>query len=208
MTYNALAWIYGLVAAKRSVRHAAYMRAFKDSRFDDSQLWMASAQPRKLLDAVIERWRPRSFLDVGCGTGRTLEYVAGKGIECLGLEGSRAAVQASAVKQLIRLVNLNDPVNLGRTFDVIWSYEVAEHIHPVHTHTFLATLTQHGDKVVMSAAPPGQGGAGHFNEQPPSYWIAKMSERAFVYDDEFSQLLHTLPEDHSRNMMVFVRRKT
>jgi len=111
LTYNALAWIYGLVAAKRSVRHAAYMRAFKDSRFDDSQLWMASAQPRHLLDAVIERWRPRTFLDVGCGTGRTLEYVAGKGIECLGLEGSRAAVQASAVKQLIRLVNLNDPVN-------------------------------------------------------------------------------------------------
>jgi hypothetical protein len=148
------------------------------------------------------------LLRCGLWHGADIGIIAGKGIQCLGLEGSRAAVQASAVKQLIRLVNLNDPVNLGRTFDVIWSYEVAEHIHPVHTHTFLATLTQHGDKVVMSAAPPGQGGAGHFNEQPTSYWIAKMSERAFEYDDEFSKLLHTLSEDHSRNMMVFLRRKT
>jgi len=159
----------------------------------------------RLWEAVIERWRPRSFLDVGCGTGKTLEYVASKGIDCLGLEGSRAAIAASPVKQLIRLSNLNRPVDLGRKFEIVWSYEVAEHIHPLYTDTFLATLTRHGDLIVMSAAQPGQGGAGHFNEQPPSYWIQKMRQRGYSYDAEFSEFLHSLPAEYSRNMMVFAR---
>jgi len=203
--YNSLAWIYGWIARKPGVRRAAYMRFFRDSRFDESELHMASLQPVPLLEAVIERWRPRSFLDVGCGTGKTLEYIASKGMDCLGLEGSTAAIAASPVKQLIRCTNLNRPVNLRRKFDIVWSYEVAEHIHPSYTNTFLATLIRHGDLIVMSAAQPGQGGAGHFNEQPPSYWIQKMRERDYSYDAEFSELLQSLPADHSRNMMVFSR---
>jgi len=207
LLYNALAWIYGWIAGKPSVRRAAYMRFFKDSCFEESELWMASSQPVPLLEAVIERWRPCSFLDVGCGTGKTLEYVVSKGVECLGLEGSTAAIAVSPVKQLIRLTNLNRPVDLGRKFEMVWSYEVAEHIHPSYTDTFLATLIRHGDLIVMSAAQPGQGGAGHFNEQPSSYWIQKMRERGFSYDAEFSEFLHSLPSAHSRNMMVFGRRE-
>src|SRR5262249_48745458 len=203
--YISLAWIYGWVARKPIARRAAYMGFFKDSRFDESELRMASLQPVRLWEAVIERWRPRSFLDVGCGTGKTLEYVASKGIDCLGLEGSRAAIAASPVKQRIRLSNLNRPVDLGRKFEIVWSYEVAEHIHPLYTDTFLATLTRHGDLIVMSAAQPGQGGAGHFNEQPPSYWIQKMRQRGYSYDAEFSEFLHSLPAEYSRNMMVFAR---
>jgi SAM-dependent methyltransferase len=204
LLYNSLAWIYGWIARKPSVQRAAYMRAFKTSVFNESELWMASSQPVHLLDAAIEAWRPRSFLDVGCGIGKTLEYVARKGIDCIGIEGSTAAVAASPVKQLIRLTNLNRPVHLGRKFDMVWSFEVAEHIHPSHTDTFLATLIRHGDLIVMSAAQPGQGGAGHFNEQPSSFWIRKMLERGYSYDSEFSEFLHCLPDVYSGNMMVFL----
>ena len=88
------------MARKPGVRRAAHMRAFRNSCFDESELWMASSQPVPLLEAVIGRWGPQSFLDVGCGTGKTLEYVASKGLDCLGLEGSSAAIEASSVKQL------------------------------------------------------------------------------------------------------------
>jgi SAM-dependent methyltransferase len=203
--YNTLALVYGYLARKPAVRRAAYMHIFKDSRFGESELWMASSQPKVLLDAVLERWKPRNVLDVGCGTGWTVQYVASKGIECVGLEGSSAAIAASPVKQVIRLVNLNQPVNLGRRFDMVWSYEVAEHIHPAYTDTFIDTLIRHGDLIVMSAARPGQGGAGHFNEQPPSYWIDRMHHRGFHYDVEFSEYLHDLPAEWARNMLVFAR---
>jgi SAM-dependent methyltransferase len=204
--YNGLAWTYGWLWNKPTVQRAARMRAFKDSRFDESELWMASACPSSLLTAIIERWHPRSFLDVGCGTGKTLEFIVSRGIESVGLEGSEAALAVSPIKPLIRCTNLNEALDLGRKFDVVWSYEVAEHIHPCYTRVFLDTLIRHGDRIVMSAAQPGQGGAGHFNEQPLSYWIEKMDRRGFRHDQEFSAHLHTMPEDHSPNIMVFVRR--
>jgi SAM-dependent methyltransferase len=203
--YNTLAWLYGWAARKPGVRRAAWMRAFKDSRFNEDELWMASLLPQHLLDAVLSRYHPASVLDVGCGTGRSLQYMAAKGLECYGLEGSRAALAASPVPEMIRLVNLNHAVDLGRRFDLVWSYEVAEHIHAAYTETFLDTLARHADRIVLSAAQPGQGGAGHFNEQPAAYWIAHMSRRGYSYDSKFSDYLHTLPEKHSRNLMVFYR---
>ena len=206
LVYNGLAWIYSYMAFKPAVRRAAYMRVFKDSRFHEDELEMASSRPEHLLDAVLDRYHPASFLDVGCGTGHTVQYVAAKGVESLGLEGSEAALAASPVPELIRLTNLNDAVQLGRRFDLVWSFEVAEHIHPVYTDVFLDTLTKHGDTIAMSAAQPGQGGCGHFNEQPLEYWIERVEKRGYRHIDEFAAHLHTMPDNHSRNMMVFERR--
>jgi SAM-dependent methyltransferase len=203
--YNALAVGYGWAAQKPGVRRAAYMRAFKDSRFAADELHMASLCPRQILDAVLDKWCPKTFLDVGCGTGKAIEYVSARGIECSGLEGSVDAINSSAVRDRIYLSNLNKPMDLGRKFDLVWSFEVAEHIHQKYAEVFLDTLTRHGDIIALSAAPPGQGGAGHFNEQPLSYWINKLTARAFRYEETFSSYLHTLSDTHSGNMMVFTR---
>jgi hypothetical protein len=107
--------------------------------------------------------------------------VAAKGIETLGLEGSVKALAASPVPELIRLTNLNYAVDLGRRFDLVWSYEVAEHIHSAYTDVFLDTLTKHGDTIAMSAAKPGQHGYGHFNEQPPGLDRASGETRVPVH---------------------------
>src|SRR5208283_1664744 len=146
--YNLLRWMYGSIAGKPHVRHlgkrALTMLVHKDSRFEESELCMAGGCPMKVLDAVIEKWKPTSFLDIGCGTGKTLGYVAAKGIECVGLEGSEPAIESSPVKALIVCADLNKPVRLERTFDLVWSYEVAEHIHPKFVEIYLETLTGHG----------------------------------------------------------------
>ncbi len=184
------------------------MRGFKDSRFKEEEVWMASGCPRNILDAVFDKWKPSSCLDIGCGIGSAMEHLMSKGVECFGIEGSKAAFVASRVKNRIRIANLNRPVELGRKFDLVWSYEVAEHIHPQYTNAFLDTLTHHGDIVVLSAALPGQGGAGHFNEQPRIYWIAKLRDLGFEFDSEFSTHLQTMPDDHARNLMAFVRKKS
>jgi hypothetical protein len=41
--------------------------------------------------------------------------------------------------------------------------------------------------IVFTAAPPGQGGTAHLNEQPPSYWISKFQESGFTHAEELSQ---------------------
>jgi SAM-dependent methyltransferase len=158
LMYNALAWSFGFITGNRSIRRWAVLRVQKDSRFAADELRWASLLPTHLLDAVVERWRPFSVLDIGCGTRQAVKYLAEKGIDCIGVEGSRAVVEASPVRDRIQCLNLNHPVSLGRLFDVVWSYEVAEHIHPAYTDAFLHTLTSHGPVVVLSAAQPGQGG--------------------------------------------------
>jgi SAM-dependent methyltransferase len=139
--------------------------------------------PTALLEGTFGLIKPASVLDVGCGTGRSLDWFLEKEIKVYGLEGSRIGIKHARNPQYIKQTDLNHSVDLGRRFDLVWCFEVAEHIHPNFTENFLHTLTRHGDCVMMSAAHPGQGGTGHFNEQPRSYWLRRFEALGFVHDD-------------------------
>lgn len=39
--------------------------------------------------------------------------------------------------------------------------------------------------IIFSAAIPGQGGTGHFNEQWPDYWAELFGENGFAVDSSF-----------------------
>jgi len=131
---------------------------------------MCSIFPKEILDLTIELLHPRSILDVGCGTGISLDYFKSKGISVRGLEGSALAISKARNAALIQQHDLNQPIHLGQKFDLVWCFEVAEHIHPRYASALLETLTAHGDRILLSAARPGQGGLGHLNEQPRGYW--------------------------------------
>lgn len=183
-----------------------YRRWKRDSTFQfESELDMCSLFPATILGLTVERFRPRTVLDLGCGTGRSLDFFLERGIDATGVENSSIAIRNARHPERIVQANLNQPVDLGRTFDLVWSYEVVEHIHPDFVETLVDTFARHGDRVVLSAAHPGQGGQGHFNEQPASYWIEKFSARGYRYDAEFAAVLHAAGEEFSENMLVFVR---
>lgn len=183
-----------------------YRRARKTSIFQfESEMDMCSLFPRGILDETLAIFRPRSVLDLGCGTGRSLEYFLERGIDAAGIEGSALAISKSAHPERIVQADLNREVDLGRSFDLVWSYEVVEHIHPDYVHNLLRSFSNHGDRVVLSAARPGQGGQGHFNEQPPEYWIEKFGEHGYRYDAESTERLRAVPEEFAGNMLVFRR---
>lgn len=172
----------------------------------EEELWMCSLFPQKIIDELIARFQPRSVLDVGCGTGKSLEYFVQRGIDTVGIEGSALAISKSPHRDRMHCLNLNEPIDLQRQFDLVWSFEVAEHIHPRYADTLVDTLARHGDVVAVSAATPGQGGEGHLNEQPPEYWIEKFRERGFAYEAELTTRLRGLEERHAENMLVFTRK--
>lgn len=183
-----------------------YRRLKRDSTFQfESEMDMCSLLPESLLERTLERFRPATVLDLGCGTGRSLDYFVDHGVDATGIENSARAIEHARHPERIVRANLNSPIDLGRRFDLVWSYEVVEHIHPDFVETLLDTFSRHGDVVVLSAARPGQGGQGHFNEQPPSYWIARFAERGYAHDAEFTRVLHEAGDEFSENMLVFVR---
>lgn len=76
------------------------------------------------------------------------------------------------------------------TLDLAFSFEVAEHIEQDYADIFVDNMLS-GDPrwVIMTAAPPGQGGCWHVNEQPKSYWIEKFERRGYKLSEESQQFL-------------------
>lgn len=131
----------------------------KNSIFSlEEELSMCSLFPKKTLDKIIEFFDPKSVLDLRCGTGKSLDYFLSKKIDVFGVEGSELAISRARHSKLIMRYNLNNELDLGRKFDLLWSFEFVEHIHPSYVENMMKTFSNHSDIIVISTARPGQGG--------------------------------------------------
>lgn len=132
---------------------------------------------------ILQVYQPSSVLDVGCANGVVVRELLDANVDAYGVEGSADASPFFEVPERILELDLRFPVAVeGAMFDLVLSTEVAEHIEPEHAETFLDTLAAFGDRILLTAAPPGQGGTYHVNCQPRSYWIGKLAARGFNED--------------------------
>src|SRR2546425_10064499 len=75
--------------------------------------------------ALFAHKKPASLLDVGCGTATWLKAaLEAGGADVGGIEGlDLPQEQMHVPKDLIAVADLNQPINLGRRFDVVRSEE-------------------------------------------------------------------------------------
>jgi SAM-dependent methyltransferase len=133
-----------------------------------------------ILPLLIEVFRPRSVLDVGCGQGTWSKTAIDCGIaDLLGTDGEWARPVLRIPDSHFRSFDLAAPFDLDRRFDLALSMEVGEHIGPPHADIFVGNLIRHSDAVVFSAAAPFQGGIHHVNEQWPPYWVEKFARENY-----------------------------
>lgn len=121
----------------------------------------------------FSQWlQPRSVADFGCAHGAWLHAWQQAGAaEVQGVDGDYVDRQALRIAEAsFKAADLAQPIDLGRKYALVQSVEVAEHLPASAARTFVQTLCRHGDLVLFSAAPPGQGGEHHVNEQPYGYW--------------------------------------
>jgi SAM-dependent methyltransferase len=193
----------------RAGAKAVYRRLSRSGIFlSRSELAMCSLHPVRKVDRIVELVNPRSILDIGCGTGKTTVYLHQRGFDVLGVEASDVAIRNSDRPDLIHHHDLRLPLDLNKSFGLVWCFEVAEHIHPKFVDVFVDNLVSHSKVIALSAAMPGQGGEGHFNEQPQSYWEKTFADRGYELHAEWTAAMQEIEEFYSGNMMVFTCRST
>ena len=146
-------------------------------------------------DAVCEVLNPESVMDVGCAVGDLIKEFDKRKIMCYGIEGTDNVVPYLLVpKKKVFIKDLRLPLNLGLSFDLAICLEVAEHIDKECADQFVENLTGLSKRILMSAAPPEQGGHGHVNCQPYSYWIYKFANLGYIQIDSVASRIKKMLE--------------
>ncbi len=155
------------------VRHGiwTFQEARSEHMFDES-LAIAISQlfPQK----------PASMADLGCGPGFYCEYFAAKGWDAQGYEGTPGASELGHYRRIITQdLSVRDESLPKHPF--VMSLEVGEHIPKEFEANFLDNVcAMAAGTLILSWAVPGQGGYGHFNEQPNDYIIQQVQARGLT----------------------------
>jgi hypothetical protein len=164
-----------------------------------------------VLDAVNDFIAVDSVIDIGCGVGEWLKVYHEKGVgNILGIDGAYLnPAQLVIPRDRFMSRDISRPItDIQRKFDLTISLEVAEHIDPSCTETYINNVTNFSDVILFSAAIPTQGGVHHVNEQWPSYWIERFKRVGYVPVDCIRWLIWNLkevPYIYKQNIMFYIK---
>ena len=166
---------------------------------------------RKVVPIIIEIFKPKSVVDVGCGIGTWLKVFMDLGIsDVLGIDGDYVDKNKLKInKKYFVEHNLEEQYRHEKKFDIAISLEVAEHLAIQSADIFVKTLVNLSDTVIFSAAIPNQGGQNHINEREPQYWIEKFKEEGYDCFDVIRPLIwdnHNVDSWYRQNMLIFTRK--
>ena len=161
---------------------------------------------------IIRLLRPRSVVDVGCGSASWLAEFMRQGIDdVIGIDGPWIATdQLRIPADRFCVADLGSAIDVHRQFDVALCLETGEHLSLHQAPVLVRSLTSLAPVVVFSAAIPHQGGEHHVNEQWPGFWAELFGDAGYVFVDSIRHEIWTKPGVewwYAQNMFVAVRRE-
>lgn len=164
---------------------------------------------RNLIPFILEGLNVNSFLDLGAGTGVWIKAVREYGVhDVLGVDGvvlEPPSLRCEAGD--IQYADLTKELFLGRSFDLVVCFEVAEHLPADSAASLVNSIVAHSDLCFFSAAAPGQNGENHINCQWPEYWQSLFNLVGFECSDEIRQRIWNVSAEpwYRQNMFMAFR---
>ena len=139
-------------------------------------------QAARIAEWFFAEHREKMILDVGCGPGLYTDALRAAGLEAFGVDNDPRLVENAFLTHVDVTREMPD-----RSFDVVLSLEVAEHIPEDLSTRYLAYLVLAEPQIIyFSAARPGQRGEGHVNCQSRAYWCARFHELGYWLDPDWT----------------------
>jgi SAM-dependent methyltransferase len=169
----------------------------------------------ELVQWLVARFGVRTALDVGCGSGLSLEAFSKLGVAAWGIDANpQVLLGPSHILERLLIADFTRHwVEWPTRPDLVWCVEVIEHVSDRYEDNILRTICHNTGRVAfVSTAPPGQQGYHHVNCKPRDYWIREIEGRGLSYLPEAEPVLARLKEGgpFSRNFlkhngMMFLR---
>lgn len=137
-------------------------------------------------------------LDLGCGVGSYLAYLAGKGYECLGIEGTPGIREIALFPNIVE-ADLSQPLAISWARSSVICLEVGEHLLVSQEDQLVTTIDRYCRRwLVISWAVPGQKGHGHNNCRSNEYVRARFEAYGFELDSESTRFVREVVEEHTK----------
>lgn len=162
---------------------------------------------------LIEKFKIKTVLDVGCGCGYTSEIFKKLGCAVTCFDGLSYNIENSDPSLNCFVHDLTTgPFCSSIKYDLVWCCEVAEHIEEKYINNLIQTL-KNGKVIAMTAAQEGDGGHHHVNLKNKNYWIQKIEDDTYQYNNltNYCREIASSPdarwESHfKRNGLLFTER--
>ncbi len=164
----------------------------------------------EVIPVIHDFIKPKSVIDVGCGTGNWLSVWEKAGVaDICGVDGDYIPKSQLLINEKYFLeADFKKTIVPLKKYDLVMSLEVAEHIPADCAKIFVHSLCGLGDCILFSAAIPHQGGVSHVNEQYPEYWIQLFSSEGYsVYDTIREKIWNNQKIDtcYRQNIFFFIK---
>lgn len=158
-----------------------------------------------------ERLAPTSALDLGSGSGGYLAALRRWGVgEICAVDGFETSESLHCPDVYLQH-DLENPLDLGRHFDLVICMEVIEHLDASREDILIDSIERHArDWILFSGADLNQPGRGHVNCRPISHWLDSWEKRGFIPDPFASLAFRSLATFtwFRRNPILLARRGT
>ena len=165
---------------------------------------------RGSLTFLINEYKIKSFLDIGCGPGGMVALANMRGLDALGIDGDWLVEKEREAKILIHDFTTG-PAPIYSGFDLGWSVEFLEHVEEKYQDFYMQAFAK-CKYVLATAAGPGHAGHHHVNCQPEKYWHEVFDKYGFDYDDEVTQRIRkqesTMQKPFMQTTGMFFKRRT
>lgn len=143
----------------------------------------------RLADAIAATLGPpgpgnMTVLDIGCGLGAVIERLdeLGYAVDGWDHESAMVHIPEDVRKDLnITSCDLTEKGSVLFDVDAVICTETAEHIPQEYARNVVRIVTSASpQKIIWSAAEPGDEWEGHVNLQPSKYWLILLAQAGYV----------------------------